>query len=218
MIEELKSMVPRSMKGWVVFLIVMVWLPQLLYDYLLKPGLGGINAWAFDILATVFKQFRDSAYENAALDPTVLPSLYIFLFLSASPVIALSVFMRKLQSRHIRLNNRANNIPTDHAGLSTELARLDRRLAVFRVAVMIWLIICGALLLSQFLIVNRSLVVWRTFNTDMSALAPHMSDVEVKQLRSQFSQMRTERDYEIIIKELSHRTASARVKMSSSPP
>lgn len=51
-------------------------------------------------------------------------------------------------------------------------------------------------------VANQSLIVWRGFNADMNIIAPYVSPKEMLNLRSKFSQVKTEKDYIAIRVEL----------------
>jgi len=55
-----------------------IWVPQVLYDLVVKPGLGATGEFIVKLVSSASANLRDSIYATAALDPTAIPSQSIY--------------------------------------------------------------------------------------------------------------------------------------------
>jgi hypothetical protein len=60
---------------------------------------------------------------------------------------------------------------------------------------------------------NRSILIWRVFNSNMAILRPYIEDEAINKLNSEFASMRTSDDFKKITSQLDSLSANSGVKV-----
>ncbi|UOD30688.1 hypothetical protein INH39_02780 [Massilia violaceinigra] len=160
-------------------------------------------------------------YESAARDPTPIPSVLILTFLTMVIALYLGYSSGELRSQRRKnaeaidfIDNPANRPPppTD-AQLRADFiiaAKWLRRLEIVKTFTTSILLVA---LLTYLSLVTSSIEMWKNFNVNMTICAPHISDLEEKQLRAKFVQMKSKKDYVALEKELAATAAKYNLKL-----
>jgi len=218
--EELKSLVPKTIRGWILFLIVMIWVPQVLYDLVVKPGVGATGEIIVKAFSYVSAQMRDDIYATAALDPTALSSqsVYQLLFLAAPGVMLGALIGSRLSRRQKKKHTRELEGPLSEVSkeaLEARLAGLNKSLLRVEVALLAIFFVVGVLSTYQVAAQKQSTRIWLNFNADMRIIAPKVTDLQIKELQAQFASMMTKADYVALQQRLRSLQGVATAKLKS---
>ncbi|UQS92400.1 hypothetical protein M5C90_15100 [Pseudomonas chlororaphis subsp. piscium] len=195
----LKSKAPMTVVGVVILGIVC----SAIYDAVVKPGFNVVSKVIFDLITFGSQRVKDYAFSNAALDPTSLPVMFIFLNVVGVSVafVLVANFIVRIKKKAIRRLVSKDEMTTDadggRVGVDHErLTLIEKKLE--KIKYVSWVIdgFFVALLFVMVTVVNQSILVWRVHNANERIVAPYISNVELLKIQSKFSQIKTEKDYE----------------------
>ena len=164
------------------------------WEFLAKPGMTGAGRYFLDTVTFHSNSIKDSAYRNAALDPTSVPSLVLMSFAYDFPLISATFaatlsFIMFIRMRY-KLGGSINPKPPTPPSFRGQIAG-------------ICLMLIGWLCLKTITSFHaQTNVIWRVFNANVTICAPFITEQEAKQLKSKFAAMTTRAEYQTIDKEL----------------
>lgn len=173
-----------------------------LYDLLVKPGLTNFGRFILDAITLGSESLKNAAYSSAALDPTPISGLVLLQValvvasIPATRLIAASIFRRDKEAIQKKID--ALSDEERKSELEDELDLLRSRYLVYRKIFWFIFVPWFIVLYVAFAVHNQSVVIWRTFNTNMAILRPYLSEQEFFTLRSRFSSMETGNEYKEI--------------------
>lgn len=177
-----------------------------LWDLLAKPGLTWVGRSILNVLTLGSDAIRDSAYQDAALDPSALPSLLITF--SVYSVLLGIVFGYAFAALSDKIKR--NDLDTDRPDTRIPLIRRRSRGRYISAAIV------GAALTSLWITqlrINQSVLIWRVFTANLAICAPHLSEQQEEEIRAQFASMRTRMDYQHISEKLQQVAASNNLRL-----
>lgn len=204
---------PATILGIVILAIAV----SVIYDMLVKPGISTASRILLDFLTLGSETIKDFAYERAAIDPTPLSalSLYLILVMVLSfplldivfgyvPVFGVKKRIRELNSK---LDDASEE---DRKPLEEEIrgmrAKLRRKLLLIFVPTVLCVFVFSS-------IHNQSVLIWRTFHAHVTTVAPYIDESERLHLMSRFSIMTSEADYESIESDIQQIAESAGIQL-----
>ncbi|MGX9554978.1 hypothetical protein [Pseudomonas sp. CFBP 5750] len=190
-----KTKAPMTIVG-VIFIGVV---GSAIYDAVVKPGFNIVSKVFFDLITFGSQTVKDYAFSNAALDPTALPSMLIYLSMIAFFVVRMIVINRRVK-RRIRLEGTHGSESLTPLQKNFESLDLTDRKKIRRLRYLGWLMdgLMIALLFITTTVMNQSILVWRVYNANEHIIAPYASPNEMLKIKSQFSQIKTEKDYKVL--------------------
>lgn len=183
-----------------------------LWDLLAKPGLTWMGRSVLNVLTLGSDTIRDSAYQDAALNPGAVPALMSLITFNAvvfgGVFGAMAASLSRIRRMNQALDKRGDAVEEKQDGSGEKAQEEIEILAEERVRARrherqgyFILTMLGAVfvfLMINELRINQSVLIWRTFTTNLAICAPYLSDQQEKELRAQFSAMRTRADYQPI--------------------
>jgi hypothetical protein len=172
-----------------------------LWEYFARPGLNSLWRVVLTVATLGSDAARDAAYASAAMDPTSVPSLLLVYMIIAGVVGAVGFLAGALTGKAARRRWKRNQ-----AVESSESTADDALEAASSIPEPRWLgplgFVSGAGILAlvimalvSVLMVNQSVVIWRTFNNHVARCAPCLTDDEEEALRAQFARVETRSEY-----------------------
>lgn len=167
-----------------------------LYDIFVKPGINIFSRKIFDLATLGSQSIKDYAFSSAALDPTPMPST-VLLFAFAGAITGMLAGSGSFQVR------RAARYQGEQRGRSEKYKPL---VLVFSLASTIFIFV-------TITTINQSVLVWRTFNSNIKIITPYTTEKEIQIINSKFAAMTTELEYNSIYKKLSEIAAENNLKL-----
>lgn len=197
----------RKAPSTILGLVLLTVVGSVVYDMLVRPGLSSATRFILSIITFGSATIRDSAYASAAMDPTPLTSL-ILLLAMVSGVVSLVIVSWMPRSRRraaitaledslelvTTAEERQEVIRKPHAAYC-RVYRSDIALRIFSTI--------GVLVIAvAFMVHNQSVLIWRTFHSNIAIVEPFLSREENVELRAWFASMNRRVDYQKIKKRL----------------
>jgi hypothetical protein len=179
-----------------------------------KPSLSWLGQRFLTLISLGSEAYRDTAYSDAATDPTALPALQgLFILLGFSFMLSISpwafVEMRARTDRAIKENEFLDGEPPDGPSrsewiasrklvLEAKLRDLEKKMGRSHKYLRILTVVVLASFAAQLTglaRLNQSVLIWRTFHNQVERLTPVLTDSELKDLRMRFASMKTRAEY-----------------------
>lgn len=191
-----KTKAPMTIAGVIIIGVV----GSAIYDALVKPGFNIVSKVFFDLITFGSQTVRDYAFSNAALDPTALPSMFVFLTMTGVSVGIIIIVNMKVRRRWRReLTSSFESLTPLQKEQEQEQGNLNQsdRKKIKRLRYLDWLLdgLMIALIFITTTVMNQSILVWRVYNANENIIAPYVSPSEMLKMKSQFSQIKTEKEY-----------------------
>lgn len=195
-----------------------------IYDAIVKPGFGVVSKFLFGFFTLGSQRMRDSAYSNAALDPSSLPALMLLMFLAGGAVISLVLSRKSFRVLWTRPRIRGLEDEYDEAEmqriqgmpLDEHLAYLKKKLKVLRVLRLVYWVTSLIFVIAVYIMVsttNQSILVWRVQNANMSIIAPFITQEQLLSIKSEFSKVKTEKEFSLLYKKMEGLAAQNNVEL-----
>lgn len=171
-----------------------------LYDLIVRPGIGACGRFFLSVMSFGSNFAKDQAYASAALDPTPIPSLLLlFLILGLLGSIQLTLSIGRLLKTKITKEIEAQENDDEKLRLVDKklvtLNKLHSKLNKVEIVSVVLFLIFVVWSLS---IQNQSILIWRVFHADIRTATPYITEGQKIVLISQFSQVKSEDDYQPI--------------------
>jgi hypothetical protein len=163
-----------------------------LFLYCLDPILRGVGLILFHVSGTVFQAYRDRLFAQAALGVPPDPALFLF-------VLVLSVVAGFFTTAVVLLVILGHARPRPR---ELEAATPAGRRRFWRTMLVIGVLFFDAFTVLLLYNVYFQMQITTSFRQHTTAIAPYVSDQDMKLLLSRWTQMRTEADYQVIYRDL----------------
>ncbi|MBD9599233.1 hypothetical protein IB252_05200 [Pseudomonas sp. PDM10] len=188
-----KTKAPITIIGVIVIGVI----GSAIYDAIVKPGFGVVSKFLFSVFTLGSQRMKDSAYSNAALDPSSLPSLMLLMFLIIGMVVFVSFNTASSEMRRRRLDrgrqggdqSECRNGPTEKKPITK--VKLQVAIYTSRFSAVIFLIFAYVMISTT----NQSILVWRIYNANLAIIAPYTQSDQLLGIKSAFAKMRTEKEF-----------------------
>lgn len=211
-LRMLKTKAPLTIAGVVLIGVV----GSAIYDAIVKPGFNMVSKVFFDLITFGSQTVRDYAFSNAALDPTALPSMLIFLTMSGmflGVILIVNLKGRRRGKKPISSSSEVSMsgkiVQKDFSELDMKKARRNRYLDWFIDGLMI------AMLFITITVVNQSILVWRVYNANEKIIAPYVTSSDLLKIKSQFSQIKTEKEYKVLFEAMQSVALKNKIELRS---
>lgn len=170
-----------------------------IYDALVKPGFNMVSKVFFDLITFGSQTVRDYAFSNAALDPTALPSMLVFLTMSGLFFGVILIVNLRVRRRGKKAINSSAEASISAKSGQNDVSDRDQKKAK-RLRYLDWVIdgLMIAMLFITITVMNQSILVWRVYNANEKIIAPYVSSNDMLKIKSQFSQIKTEKEYKVL--------------------
>lgn len=174
-----------------------------LWEMLAKPGLSRLGGAFLSLVTMGSESARNQAYAEAALDPTSIPSLILLLHFYTLPFY-LAVAFITIYVLDYRRKIRPKAQVTKGYKLSNVIS---------------WVLLIGLASWGfvKFLTINQSVLIFRTFNTNVKICAPYISELSEKQLKAKFASIKTRNDYIALDQEIKKIAESNKITLVNNP-
>jgi hypothetical protein len=190
---------PKTVLRSIALTLILSVIGSGLWDFLFKPGITVVGRSLLTIITFGSETIRDLAYASAALNPTPLPALAVFLIASYVPLF----FFGWLTGNFVgdRLGDKSiQDAESEASGdneklialLESKLRKLKRRRDLF---IGIFLIVLCFFSLTTSAILNQSVAIWRVFHANLTICSPYITEIEEKKLQSRFASMVSRKEY-----------------------
>lgn len=201
-----KYLTPKTVIGGIALTLILSVIGSGLWDLLFKPGITVVGRTLLAIATFGSETIRDLAYASAALDPTPLPALSVFLIASWFPLFSASFLIGNMAGG--RSGDKSVQDARDTASgdndklislLESKLDKLKRRRNWF---VGISLLIVCLFSLTAGAVLSQSVAIWRVFHANVAICSPYISELEEKQFKARFASMVNRQEYLAISNDL----------------
>ena len=173
----------RSLKVGIISSIA----ATILFIYFLEPLLRFVTFLLFKVFRSIAHLYTDKLFEQAALLSGPDCSFHLLISLHGMIIGICTVVFLFLNARSYHLEKRAINFP------SKAFIRWAGSIAALLTIILSVMILYNAMF---------QLRVTTSFNQHIVLLAPYISDQEAKLLRSRWTQMKSEQDFETLYRDL----------------
>jgi hypothetical protein len=157
-----------------------------LWDIVAKPGLGWIVSSILAFAGFFSRTVSDLPYSSAALDATPLPSLLLLMLAAlVAPSLYSGPMIRWYLKHHVDPRLEA-------AGGLEKIVTFRRILTGLTIGFTLFLTASGGL---AFTVTNKAIAIRRTWEANLTLLAPHVSAERLLQLGAQFSAITSREEY-----------------------
>ncbi|NMY81044.1 hypothetical protein HBO01_20375 [Pseudomonas rhodesiae] len=191
-LRMIKTKAPLTIAGVILIGVV----GSAIYDAIVKPGFNMVSKVFFDLITFGSQTVRDYAFSNAALDPTALPSMLIFLTMSGIFFGMILIVNLKVRRRGKKPVTSSSEVSGSGKIVQKDFSELDMKKAR-RIRYVDWFI-DGFMIATLFItitVMNQSILVWRVYNANEKIIAPYVTSSDLLKIKSQFSQIKTEKQY-----------------------
>lgn len=161
-----------------------------LYDLIVKPGISSMADWSYNFISIFSDKIENAPFSSAALNPTSLPDLFhLLLWTSFIPgslfsfiFIVTFILIKRIKSADDQdslIDNKGNN----------------KKIIILISILSINAIIMSILLFAVFSIINKSIAIYRVFNSNLTICTPYIPNTQKLSILSDFSRMDNKSDY-----------------------
>jgi len=164
-----------------------------IWEILFRPGLSRVGSF----IVSISGKANEAVYQNAALDPTPIASLFLLLLTIYIPMIFAMWFLYK---GFFSLKKRNNKFVIYD---SKKLEKAKISLKIVAISGFIFNIIIFSFSVYAFSLENKSVLVWRTFHKNAEICNQYLSVTEQEQVLASFRKMKNRADFDLIATKLS---------------
>ncbi|WP_043046662.1 MULTISPECIES: hypothetical protein [Pseudomonas fluorescens group] len=211
-LRMLKTKAPLTIAGVVLIGVV----GSAIYDAIVKPGFNMVSKVFFDLITFGSQTVRDYAFSNAALDPTALPSMLIFLTMSGMFFGVILIVNLKIRRRGKKPISSSSEVSMSGKIVQKDFPELDMKKAK-RIRYLDWFMdgLMIAMLFITITVVNQSILVWRVYNANEKIIAPYITSSDLLKIKSQFSQIKTEKEYKVLFEAMQSVALKNKIELRS---
>jgi hypothetical protein len=189
----LKAKAPITIIGVLVIGVIC----SAIYDAIVKPGFGVVTKFLFGVFTLGSQRMKDSAYSNAALDPSSTPSLMLLMFLimSMAVVVAVKTASSEMHKRRLTraLEQNGQTEGRNAALVKKPITKLKLNIAIYtsRFSAVLFFIFAYVMITTT----NQSVLVWRVYNANLAIISPYTQQDQLLGIKAAFAKMRTEKEF-----------------------
>ena len=181
------------------------------WELLVRPGVTRLGRLIAHVMTLGSMALRNAPYASAALDPTPLPALAGYMLLTSFPLgVATAIVLRGYA--HYLFRHRQKKLGATDVHRESERRVSNHTLFALAATMVVGLTAVSSI---SYSIVDRAVLIWRVFNTDMRICAPFLTPGETAMLQSTFARMTTEADYEKVHAILEAKAKAHNVSLSN---
>jgi len=194
-----------------------------IWDLIARPGLNRV-ASAISYGVTLGSRYvRDLPYSAAALDPRPLPGMVILYLIIMLPSVAVGVLFSKPKARRLtrKLEMRVE-LEGERGDVDTRAERMARvyRKELRKLQALLFILIGAVTLFGvvSYNIIDKAMILHRTFESNILILAPHLDDNAEANLRAMFASMDSAEDYVAVRTSMMDAARAAGVSLREETP
>jgi hypothetical protein len=159
-----------------------------LYDLVVKPGINFVTDWSYNLISFFSETIENSPFSSAALDPTIVPSLFQMTFFTAG----LPGFLLGFSIFAFYLVHKKSKTPTENDN-NKQYKKI--KLYITFIPVIAYVLAITLILNTLFSVVNKSVFIHRVFRANLAICTPFISEKQRNTVIADFAKMETKNDY-----------------------